>query len=165
MKLRGFEPVIDTKKQYKETVVVHGEQKVFYPDVQMPVRADERSAGYDFFSPIDITLLPAQKFLMFTNVKAYMQDDEVLKMYPRSSLGVKKGLMLSNTTGIIDASYYSNEGNDGNIGLALLNTSGVAIEIKRGERIAQGIFTKFLVADEDETLHDERSGGFGSSGE
>lgn len=164
-KLRGFEPVIDEKKKHSEKVIVHGEQQVFYPQVQLPVRADNRSAGYDFFSPIDITLFPAQKTLLFTNVKAYMQDDEVLQIYPRSSMGVKKGLMLSNTVGIIDSSYYSNEGNDGNIGLALLNTSGVAIEIKRGERIAQGVFMKYLASDngnpDENTL---RTGGFGSSG-
>lgn len=165
MKLRGFEEVIDEKKQYGQSVAVHGKSQVIYPDVELPVRADSRSAGYDFFSPIDTKILPAQKTILWTNVKAYMGEDEVLSVYPRSSLGIKKGLMLSNTVGIIDSSYYSNEGNDGNIGLALLNTSGVAIEIKRGERIAQGVFTKYLVADSDETLSEERKGGFGSSGE
>lgn len=162
-KVRGFEEVIDSKKQYGKVIDVYGQRKVMYPPVQLPVRADSRSAGYDFFSPIDVTILPKEKVLLWTNVKAYMQEDEVLEVYPRSSMGVKKGLMLANTVGIIDSSYYGNPDNDGNIGLALLNTSGAAIEIKRGERIAQGIFKKYLVADNDVTISEERKGGFGST--
>ena len=111
----------------------------------------------------DVTILPKEKVILWTNVKAYMQEDEVLEVYPRSSMGVKKGLMLANTVGIIDSSYYGNPDNDGNIGLALLNTSGTAIQIKRGERIAQGIFKKYLVADNDVTITEERKGGFGST--
>lgn len=175
-KTRGFEPVEDKHIKNKSARITEAHtkkhefvnklgkrEKFFLADTQLPVRADARSAGYDFFSPIDITILPAQKTLLFTDVKAYMQNDEVLMLYPRSSMGIKKGLMLSNTVGVIDSSYYSNEDNDGNIGLPLLNTSGRAIEIKRGERIAQGVFVKYLVADEDNVLYDERIGGIGSS--
>jgi dUTP pyrophosphatase len=151
-KRRGFEVVKDEHRQHKDAEII------------LPIRGDDRSAGYDFFAPRDITLLPAQKTLFFSDVKAYMQEGEVLKLYPRSSMGVKKGLMLSNTVGVIDASYYENEGNDGNIGFALLNTSGRTIEIKAGERIVQGVFTNYLVADEDVALREKRDGGFGSSG-
>lgn len=164
-RLRGFEQVAQEHRKHYEDATVAGKKQRHYYDIQTPVRADDRSAGYDFFCPRDITLLPAQKMLVFTDVKAYMQEDEVLMLYPRSSLGVKQGLMLSNTAGVIDASYYSNEGNDGNIGLALLNTSGRAIELKAGQRIVQGIFTKYLTADEDSTLGESRKGGVGSSGE
>ncbi len=162
---RGFLVVKDEHKQHAQNVVAHGKQIKMHEETQLPVRADKRSAGYDFFSPIDVMLNPGQKLLLFTNVKAYMQEDEVLKLYPRSSMGIKKGLMLSNTVGIIDSSYFENEGNDGNIGLPLLNTSGKGLEIKRGDRIAQGVFVKYLVADEDNTLNEERTGGMGSSGE
>jgi dUTP pyrophosphatase len=165
-RIRGFEEVTDNNKQYAQEVTVHGKRMKVFPDAVLPQRSDVRSAGYDFQSPIDIKLLPAQKTILWTNVKAYMQDDEVLKLFPRSSLGVKKGLMLSNTVGIIDSSYYDNPGNEGNIGLPLLNTSGVTIEIKRGERIVQGVFEKYLTSDngnpEDDVI---REGGFGSSGE
>ena len=151
LRVRGFEVVNEGMREHEG-------------EVQLPVRADVRSAGYDFFSPIDLILLPAQKTILMSDVKAYMLKDEVLELYPRSSMGIKKGLMLSNTVGIIDSSYYENESNDGNIGLPLLNTSGVAIEIKKGERIAQGIFKKYLVADDDAVLHAVRTGGMGSSG-
>jgi len=162
--MRGFEEVQDEHKKYGERVTVHGKTQIIYPEVILPTRADARSAGYDFYAPIDIIVPPQGKTLLWTNVKAYMQEDEVLQIYPRSSMGIKKGLMLSNTVGIIDSSYYGNPDNDGNIGLALLNTSGKGITIKAGERIAQGIFIKYLRADNDETLHEERTGGFGSSG-
>lgn len=164
-KVRGFEAVKDEHIKYKETVTVHGKKLEVAPEVELPTRSDVRSAGYDFYAPKDITLVPAQKTILWTNVKAYMQDDEVLKLYPRSSLGVKKGLMLSNTVGIIDSSYYGNPDNDGNIGLPLLNTSGKAIEIKRGERIVQGVFEKYLTSDNGNPSEDvERTGGIGSSG-
>ena len=161
---RGFEVVEDKHRQHYQDVNIHGEVQRVYAKIQTPVRADKRSAGYDLFCPIDIMLLPAQKTLVFLDVKAYMEEDEVLYVYPRSSLGIKSGLMLGNTVGIIDSSYYNNEGNDGNIGLSLLNTSGKGIQLKKGDRIAQGIFAKFLTADNDEVLGAERVGGFGSSG-
>lgn len=165
-KSRGFEPVIDSKKEYTQHVKIPQQNKtlVVYEETVLPTRSDNRSAGYDFYAPIDIKLLPMQKTILWTNVKAYMNEDEMLQIYPRSSMGIKAGLMLSNTVGIIDSSYYGNESNDGNIGLALLNTSGKSIDIKRGDRIAQGIFTKYLIADEDEVTGAVRTGGMGSSG-
>lgn len=177
-KVRGFEQVLTNHIKNKSKVITETFcnkvevkdmndkliDRYFIAETQLPVRADPHSAGYDFESPIDIMLLPAQKIIIWTDVKAYMQDDEVLMLYPRSSMGIKKGLMLSNTVGVIDSSYYSNKDNDGNIGLPLLNTSGKAIEIKRGDRIAQGVFVKYLVADDDKVLNKERVGGMGSSG-
>ena len=162
---RGFKVVKEANKEYAQTVKIHGEDVIIHETTQLPVRGDSRSAGYDFYSPIDVLLHPGQKLLLFTNIKAYMQEDEVLEIYPRSSMGIKKGLMLSNTVGIIDSSYYENEANDGNIGLPLLNTSGKGLEIKRGDRIAQGIFKKYLKADDDVTLQETRTGGSGSTGE
>lgn len=145
-KLRGFEPVEESHA------------------VQLPIRADVKSAGYDFFARRTISIAPGEQHVFWTDVKAYMQDDEVLMIFARSSLGIKKGIVLANGTGIIDASYYGNPLNDGNIGICLKNTSNDVVAISDGERIAQGIFTQYFVADNDATLHDSRSGGFGSSG-
>lgn len=167
-KTRGFEPVSEQHRQNTSKVITEATPTKradgdWIGDVQLPVRADARSAGYDFFAPRDITVLPAQKLLVFTDVRSYMGENEVLLLLPRSSMGIKKGLMLANTMGVIDASYYMNESNDGNIGLALLNTTGKAIEIKRGERIVQGVFVPYLVADGDEA-QEGRTGGMGSTG-
>lgn len=151
IKVRGFEVVKDEHRKYKEAEII------------LPLRADKGSAGYDFRTPVKIELKPNEKKLVFTDVKAYMLEDEVLELYVRSSIGVKKGIVLSNGTGVIDSTYY-NSSNDGNIGLPLWNTSNETVVLEANERVAQGVFKKYLTIDDDVTLHNERVGGFGSSG-
>ena len=85
---RGFKVVKDEMRKHKGV------------EIQLPVRGDLRSAGYDLRTPIEIVLKPNERKLVFTDVKAYMQEDEVLELYVRSSIGVKKGIVLSNGTGI-----------------------------------------------------------------
>ena len=162
---RGFKEVQSASKQYTKKVVLYGTESVVAPPTVLPVRADPGSAGYDFSTPVDVTVGPGETKTVWTNVKAYMDFDEVLLLFVRSSIGIKKGIVLANGTGVIDASYYENPSNDGNIGIALKNTTGRTIEFKAGERIAQGIFTKFLVADQDSVLREVREGGTGSSGQ
>ena len=133
-------------------------------DIQLPIRGDSRSAGYDIRTPIRIELQPNERVLVFTDIKAYMLPDEVLEIHVRSSIGVKKNIVLSNITGIIDSSYYGNPSNDGNIGLTLWNTSDKVQVLEANERVCQGIFKKYLVADNDNIANNERTGGFGSTG-
>ena len=148
---RGFEVVSNEFRKHPDV------------DIMLPRRSDLMSAGYDFYAPCDIEIYPYQRVLVFSDVKAYMSEDEVLLLYVRSSVGIKKGLVLSNGTGIIDASYYNNPSNDGNIGIALYNTTDKVVKIEKGERIIQGIFTKYLVSDNDNVMYQERLGGIGSS--
>ena len=154
IKLResGFEIIKDEHRKHSDI------------EIQLPTRGDSRSAGYDFYSNETVVLQPKQSHLFWTDVKSYMLDDEVLSIHVRSSIGTKKDLMLKNTTGIIDSSYYENVSNDGNIGICLVNMGDKIQKIEKGERIAQGIFTKYLIADDDICLKLERTGGFGSSG-
>ena len=149
---RGFEIIKDEHRKHSDI------------EIQLPTRGDSRSAGYDFYSNETVVLQPKQSHLFWTDVKSYMLDDEVLSIHVRSSIGTKKDLMLKNTTGIIDSSYYENVSNDGNIGICLINMGDKIQKIEKGERIAQGIFTKYLIADDDICLKLERTGGFGSSG-
>lgn len=151
MKLRGFE-------------IIKDEMRVHNTDIQLPVRGDSRSAGYDLRTPVEIILQPNERKLVFTDIKAYMQEDEVLEVHVRSSIGVKKNIILSNITGIIDSSYYNNPSNDGNIGLTLWNTSDKVQVLEAQERVCQCVFKKYLTIDNDECLNTERIGGFGSSG-
>lgn len=160
--MRGFKEV--KNKKYGKKVVAYGTETLIYPKTHLPVRSDGASAGYDFSTPVDVQVLPGHTEVVWTNVKAYMEQDEVLQIFVRSSIGIKKGIVLANGTGIIDASYYNNEGNEGNIGIALKNTTGQTVEFKAGERIAQGIFTKYLTADDDAPTNDTRTGGIGSTG-
>lgn len=102
--------------------------------------------------------------LVHTGIKANMEDDEVLELYNRSS-NPKKGLVLANGVGVVDADYYNNSSNDGDIMFAFYNILPWSITIKAGERVGQGVFKKFLRPTEGLVVKDEeRSGGFGSTG-
>ena len=146
-KVRGFEVVIDEKRK------TTGE-------ITLPTRGSSKAMAYDFYANDNYTVEPNVIVKVWTDVKAYMQDNECLILNVRSSMGGK--FMLANTSGWIDADYYSNEKNDGNIGVFLKNISDDVLEIKRGERIAQGTFFNFLVADNGNT-NNVRVGGFGST--
>ena len=135
-------------------------------DINLPVRKTKFAAGYDFEAAED-TIIPSFKkgmkpTLIKTGIKAYMQDDEVLILANRSSNPGKKGLILANSIGVIDKDYYGNEDNDGHIMFAFFNVKDEDIEIKKGDCIGQGIFQKYLVADDD-VAAGERTGGFGST--
>ena len=134
--------------------------------INLPERKTKYSAGYDIEAAED-TVIPCFKkgmnpTLIKTGLKAYMQDDEVLFLYNRSSNPKKKGLILANSVGVIDKDYYGNIDNDGHIMFAFYNIKEEDVEIKKGECIGQGVFQKYLVADDD-NASGERVGGFGST--
>jgi len=132
-------------------------------NIELPKRSTSRSAGYDISLAEDLTIEPGKIGLGATGIKAFMQDDEVLMMVPRSSLPTKHGLILPNSVGIIDSDYFNNPTNDGLIHIQLYNIGSESVTIKKGERVVQGIFKKYLtVQDEDEILT-MRTGGFGST--
>ena len=149
---RGFEIVIDKHRVHKDV------------EIQLPRRATNRSSGYDIFSPIEVSILPNESIVIPSDIKAYMLDDEELLIFPRSSLGLKKGLVIKNTIGKIDSDYYSCEENDGNIKISIWNTSNSVQTIKKGDRICQCSFYNYLITDDDNPISDTRSGGVGSSG-
>lgn len=156
--------MFDSTKNRGFEIVNEGSKKNKGMDITLPTRGTQYSAGYDFYSPIDIEIQPHDKVCIWSDVKAYMQEGEVLLLYVRSSIGIKKGLRLSNGTGVIDSDYYSNPDNDGNIGLSLYNYTNEVVKIEKGERICQGVFIPFLVADNGNT-YNNRTGGIGSTNE
>ena len=91
-----------------------------------------------------------------------MPDDEYLDLRVRSSLGIKRQLMLATGASVIDADYYNNPDNEGEIMVVLYNYGDETQHIEAGERIVQGIFTKYFLVDNDATT-DERTGGTGST--
>lgn len=99
-----------------------------------------------------------------TGLKVKMPHSEALFIFARSSLSIKKGLMMSNSVGVIDADYYGNPDNDGHIMVSLFNVRSEPVTIKKGERVAQGIFLRYEKTTDDETEGRVRLGGFGSSG-
>ena len=135
-------------------------------NINLPKRSTKYAAGYDVEAAEDI-VIPAFKpgvkpTLVPTGLKAYMQDDEMLCLYNRSSNPKKKGLVLANSVGIVDKDYYGNSDNDGHIMYAFWNFKDEEIKVEKGERIGQAIFQKYLVADND-VAGGERTGGFGST--
>ncbi len=135
-------------------------------NIKLPVRKTAKSAGYDFECAEDIVVPSFKKgmapTLIKTGVKAYFKKDEVLYLFNRSSNPKKKGLILANSVGVIDADYYNNPDNDGHIMFAFYNIKEEDVLIKKGEAIGQGIFQKFLTSDDDEASG-MRISGFGST--
>ena len=137
--------------------------KEFYELLKLPKRATKGSAGYDFYAPFDIILAPGETIKVPTGIRAKMEDNYVLKLYPRSGLGFKYRLQLNNTVGIIDSDYYYSD-NEGHIFIKLTNDSKLDKDmiVKKGEGICQGIFLKFGLTIDDDT-NEIRNGGFGST--
>lgn len=137
--------------------------KSVYETLQLPQRATSGSAGYDFYSPVDITLEPGQTVKIPTGIRARMNEDWVLMLFPRSGLGFKFRLQLNNTVGIIDSDYYYSD-NEGHIFAKITNDSNEnkTVEIKSGVGFIQGLFVPFGITDDDDT-NEIRNGGFGST--
>lgn len=131
-------------------------------EIILPFRATINSAGYDFFSPIDVVIPPNQVQIVWTNVKVQLNSKEVLMLFVTSKIGKNK-VMLANGTGIIDADYYSNKDNDGNIGFMLYNFGTTDYIVQANDKIGQGIITEFLTVDDEKEISEKRIGGFGST--
>ena len=145
-------------EQYTEDQI-----KALYEEIKLPKRATAGSAGYDFYAPDDFVIEPGKTIKIPTGIRVEMEENWVLKCYPRSGLGFKFRLQLNNTVGIIDSDYYGSD-NEGHIQIKLTNDSreGKRLEVKEGTGFAQGIFLEYGITVDDETT-EERNGGFGST--
>lgn len=132
-------------------------------EVRLPKRKTKKSAGYDFFAIEDVDLYPNKLYVLPTGIKVQMEEDEVLYLHIRSSAAFKRGVRMINSIGVIDSDFYNNESNEGEISLGLLSHNDDVVHIKKGECVAQGVFHKFLITDDDEA-EGERTGGIGSTG-
>ncbi len=168
MKIRGFEVC----KGYEDK------------DITLPVRSTKNSVGYDIFAYEDITIPSIWKSVfenikiffsgkkdfkdimptkIFTGIKAYFLEDEVMIIANRSSGPSKLGLVMACSIGIFECDYYNNPSNDGNIIFQYYNFFPHDVTIKKGEKIGQAYFQKFLIADNDKA-NGIRIGGIGSTG-
>lgn len=133
--------------------------------ISLPKRSTAHAAAYDLEAAEDVKVpvfrAGVKPTMIPTGLKAYCQPDEYYMIANRSS-GAGKGLVTANGIGIIDADYYENLNNDGHFQVLVFNVSDHEIIVKKGERIAQVIFQKFLTIDGDEASG-ERKGGFGST--
>ena len=144
--------------QYSEQEIV-----AMYEAIKLPCRATKGSAGYDFFAPFAFSLPAGSTIKIPTGIRAKMDEDWVLKVYPRSGLGFKYRLQMNNTVGIIDSDYYYSD-NEGHIFIKMTNDSkeGKTVEVQAGSGFAQGIFLEYGITVDDDA-QGIRNGGFGST--
>nr|WP_177296335.1 deoxyuridine 5'-triphosphate nucleotidohydrolase [uncultured Blautia sp.] len=151
----------DWKDNFPETS--DEEIKEIYRNIALPKRATAGSAGYDFYSPVDFSVAPGESIKIPTGIRVEMDQEWVLKCYPRSGLGFKYRLQLNNTVGIIDSDYFYSD-NEGHMFVKLTNDGreGKTVELAKGTGFMQGIFVEYgITVDDDAT--GIRNGGFGST--
>ena len=100
--------------------------------------------------------------LVSTGMKCKLDPGSYLQLSVRSSSPLKYWLMMANGVGIIDADYYNNTDNEGEIFFQIFNLSPFNIQIKKGEAIGQGIIMPWGITEDDAAVG-ERTGGFGST--
>lgn len=145
-----------------ESTIKEDAEKI-YEQIALPRRATTGSAGYDFYSPVSFTLAPGETVKIPTGVRVRIDENWVLKCYPRSGLGFKFRLQLNNTVGIIDSDYYYSD-NEGHIFSKITNDSneGKTVQLEAGDGFMQGIFIEYGITVDDDVT-EKRNGGFGST--
>lgn len=132
-------------------------------ELELPKRSTAFSGGYDFTNPERVEIAPGEIKYVKTGIKAYMEEGEILVLCNRSSNPKKKGLILANGIGIVDADYADNEDNEGEIAFAFMNIKQETVVIEVGDKLGQGIFMEYKKT-EDDNAEGTRCGGFGSTG-
>ena len=156
--MRKFEKI--SFEQFKKDIC---DDRELYDSYILPKRSTKYSAGYDIFSLIDFTLKPGEMLKIPTGVKICMNEDEMLMIFVRSSMGFKYNVRMCNQVGIFESDYYNNVDNEGHAWVKLQNEGEKDYVVKRGDGIAQGVFTKFLTVDDEAEITTERKGGLGST--
>ena len=156
--MRKFEKI--SFEQFKKDIV---DDKVLYESYSLPKRGTKCSAGYDFYSLYDYTLKPGEIMKIPTGIKVCMEEDDVLFLIDRSSMGFKYNVRMCNQVGVIDADYYNNNDNEGHMWIRIQNEGDKDYIVKKGDAMIQGIFMKYLKTDDDVESENERNGGFGST--
>jgi dUTP pyrophosphatase len=138
-----------------------GDWDNLHTDLKLPKRGTQHSAGYDLFAPYTFTLEPNQEEKIPTGIRAFMNNDNVLKVYPRSGHGFKYYVRLANTVGVIDADYVLSD-NEGHIFVKVRNEGAKTVTIDKGEGMCQVVFEQYFITVDDES-NEIRNGGFGST--
>lgn len=135
--------------------------KNLYEEYGLPKRATKSSCGYDFYAIEDVILHPGEIKKIPTGYKAKFNEDEMLMLVVRSSMGFKYNVRMCNQVGIIDCDYYNNSDNEGHMWVSLQNEGNIDYEIKKGTAYCQGIFVKYLTCGEE--VNTNRVSGIGST--
>lgn len=156
--MRKFEKI--SFEQFKKDVK---DDINFYNKYRMPERSTKNSAGYDIFSIEEGIIKPNESKIFKTGLKVTMNSDEVMFLCSRSSQGYKYDVCLTNSVGVIDSDFYNNKDNEGHFSIKLSNNGTKDYIVKIGDKIAQGVFVKYLTVDDEDEIIEERNGGLGST--
>lgn len=156
--MRCFEKI--SFEQFKNDVC---DDKLIYNKFKLPNRSTKNSAGYDFFSLFDFSLKPGEIMKIPTGIKANMENNDVLFLVVRSSMGFKYNVRMCNQVGVIDSDYYNNSDNEGHIWIKLKNEGDKDFIVKNGDAICQGIFLNYLTVTNERDVKKIRNGGLGST--
>lgn len=157
-------PYINSMRVLSETaaeVAQDNEENLIKDENGVPVSV--RIPPMDLKEVADLTKLSAVRpTLVPTGIKCYLDTGTYLEISVRSSSPLKYWLILANGVGIIDADYADNPDNEGEIFFQLINLSPVAVILRKGDVIGQGIIKSYLTTEDDKAIG-ERVGGFGST--
>ena len=156
--MRSFEKI--SFEQFKNDVC---DDKLIYNKFKLPNRSTKNSAGYDFFSLFDFSLKPGEIMKIPTGIKVIMENNDVLFLVVRSSMGFKYNVRMCNQVGVIDSDYYNNSDNEGHIWIKLKNEGDKDFIVKNGDAICQGIFLNYLTVTNERDVKKIRNGGLGST--
>jgi dUTP pyrophosphatase len=135
-------------------------------DSGLPLPSYETSgaAGFDLASSVDMTIEPGQVTLVPTGLVIEVPAGHLLGVFARSSTPIKRGLMVANGVGVVDADYC---GPADEINIEVLNFTSRPVTVRRGDRLAQGVILPFVRADwqEVDAMDRPTRGGFGATGD
>jgi len=139
------------------------DDRELYESYNLPKRSTNESAGYDFESLFDFVLKPGEDKKIPLGIKVSMNSGDVMFLVVRSSQGFKHNVRMCNQIGIFDPDYYNNSSNEGHAWIRLQNHGDNDYVVKKGDRICQAVFTRYLVVDNEEEIQNKRAGGLGST--
>lgn len=143
--MRKFEKI--SFEQFKKDVK---DDIDLYNEYSLPKRETKLAAGYDFFALYDYTLKPGEIKMIPTGIKVNMEQDDVLLLLDRSSMGIKYNVRMCNQVGVVDADYYNNNNNEGHMWIKIQNEGDKDYIVKKGDGMCQGVFVKYLTVDDEE---------------
>ena len=142
--MRKFEKI--SYEQFKRDII---DDRRLYEEYEIPSRETYYAAGYDFHALCDFVIKPGMTKKIPTGIKAEMENDEALLIVVRSSQGFKYNVRLINQVGVVDKDYYNNPTNEGHIWIGLKNEGIKDYVVNKGDGIAQGMFIKYLLTEND----------------
>ena len=186
---------------FPKYLFVKDQLEIMLNEIPMPRRSTKGAAGYDFFAPFEFVLKPGTAIVIPTGIRVKFVNPEntdndsldnvsewALLMMPKSGIGTKTSIHLSNTLGLIDCDYYQSD-NEGHIfvklempvsnsnltGATLAGATkfGTSLDVLRKSykfeehcKFVQGVFVQYgITVDDDQYIKDDRNGGFGSTGD